>query len=94
MIYTHDTTGIGMEYAEKTYYWLFGLSVAAIPFNRFSATRLVQAFMLGLGINVFAAIAQIVFQLPDKYNQHRGLGPDYSTLSAYLIVGIMMASSF
>jgi O-antigen ligase len=94
MIYTHDTTGIGLEYAEKTYYWLFGLSVAAISFQRFNPTRLVQAFMLGLGINVFAAIAQIVFQLPDKNNQHRGLGPDYSTLSAYLIVGIMMAVFF
>lgn len=94
MLYTHDTTGIGMDYAEKTYYWLFGLSVAAIPFQCFSATRLVQAFMLGLGINVFAAIAQIVFRLPDKYDQHRGLGPDYSTLSAYLIVGIMMSAFF
>ena len=94
MLYTHDTTGIGLEYAEKTYYWLFGLSVAAISYHRFSATRLVQAFMLGLGINVLAAIAQITFQLPDKYNQHRGLGPDYSTLSAYLIVGMMMGAFF
>jgi O-antigen ligase len=50
--------------------------------------------MLGVGINVLAAIAQIVFQLPDRYNQHRGLGPDYSTLSAYLIASIMMGFFF
>ena len=91
LIYTQDTTGLGMDYAEKTYYWFFGLCVAAIAFKRLPAERCVQAFMLGLGINVLAAIAQIVLGLPDKHNQHRGLGPDYSTLSAYLIVGIMMA---
>jgi O-antigen ligase len=50
--------------------------------------------MLGLALNVVAAIAQIVFHLPDKFNWHRGLGPDYSTLSAYLIVGIMMGFFF
>ena len=91
MLYTQDVAGIGIEYAEKTYYWLFGLAVAAIAFRHFPAAKLIQAFMLGLGINVVAAISQIVFHLPDKGHQHRGLGPDYSTLSAYLIVGIMMA---
>ena len=94
MTYTQDETGIGLDYAEKTYYWLFGISVAALSFQRFSATRLIQAFMLGLGVNVIAAVAQIVFHLQDKNNQHRGLGPDYSTLSVYLIVGIMMSIYF
>lgn len=94
MLYTQDTTGIGVDYAEKTYYWLFGLCVAAIAFEKLPARRCVQAFMLGLGVNVVAAILQIVLHLPDKHNQHRGLGPDYSTLSAYLIVGIMMGVFF
>lgn len=94
LLYTQDKTGISMDYAGKTYYWLFGLSVAAISFRRFPAVRLVQAFMLGLGVNVFAVIVQLVFHLQDKNNQHRGLGPDYSTLSAYLIVGIMMGIFF
>lgn len=73
---------------------MFGLSVAVISLKYFFASRLVQAFMLGLGFSVVAAIAQIVFHLPDKNNQHRGLGPDCSTLSAYLIVGMMMAVFF
>ena len=94
MLYTQDTTGLGLDYAEKTYYWLFGLCVAAIAFEKLPARRCVKAFMLGLGINVVAAILQIVFHLPDKHHQHRGLGPDYSTLSAYLIVGIMMGVFF
>ena len=94
MLYTLDTTGIAMDYAKKTHYWLFGFAVAAIAFQHFPARRLVQAFMLGLGINVVAAICQIVFHLSDKGNQHRGLGPDYSTLSAFLIVGIMMGVFF
>ena len=94
MIYTHDKCGLSVDYGGKAYYWLFALVVAAISFRRFSALRLVQAFMLGLAINVFAAIAQIIFNLPDRYDQHRGLGPDYSTLSAYLIVGIMMTVFF
>jgi O-antigen ligase len=94
MIYTQDNSGLGMDYAEKTYYWLFGMTVAAIAFRKFRSVQFIQAFMLGLGINVFAAIAQICFHLPDKHNWHRGLGPDYSTLSAYLIVGIMMGFFF
>jgi hypothetical protein len=94
MLYTQDVMGLGIDYAEKTYYWLFSLVVAAIAFEHFSSARLVQAFMLGLGINVVAAIAQIIFHLHDDNLQHRGLGPDYSTLSAYLIVGIMMAVFF
>lgn len=94
LLYTRDTTGLGLDYAEKSYYWLFGFCVAAIAWEEWTARRCVQAFMSGLGINVVAAVLQIVFHLPDKHNQHRGLGPDYSTLSAYLIVGIMMAVFF
>jgi O-antigen ligase len=90
MLYTRDTFGLGLDYAEKAYYWLFGFCVAAMAFEKLRAGRCVQAFMLGLGINVVAAIVQIVFHLPDENSAHRGLGPDYSTLSAYLIVGIMM----
>ncbi len=94
MLYTLDSTGVAMDYAKKTHYWLFAFAVAAIAFRHLSAKRLVQAFMLGLGVNVLAAICQIVFHLADKGNQHRGLGPDYSTLSAFLIVGIMMGAFF
>jgi len=53
----------------------------------------VIAGALTAGIWLFAGIAQIIFQLPDKTNQHRGFGPDSSTLSAYLIVGILMMLS-
>jgi len=94
MIYTHDKYGLSVDYGGKAYYWLFALVVAAISFRRLPALRLVQAFMLGLAINVFAAMAQIIFNLQDRYDQHRGLGPDYSTLSAYLIIGIMMTVFF
>jgi O-antigen ligase len=94
LIYTSDTTGLGNDYAEKTYYWLMGLAVAGISFRHFSAIILVQSFMLGLAVNVIAAILQIVFDLRDKNNWHLGLGPDYSTLSAYLIVGLMMGIYF
>lgn len=94
MLYTQDTSGLGLDYAEKTYYWLFGLSVAAVAFNYFSSSRLIQAFMLGLGLNVLAALAQIVFQIENKNNWYLGLGSDYSAISAYLIVGIMMSIFF
>ncbi len=94
LLYSLDNTGISMDYARKSYYWLFGLTAAAISYRHFSVTRLIQAFMLGLGINVLAAIAQMAFHLQGKHNWHLGMGPDYSTLSAYLIVGIMMGLYF
>ncbi len=94
LLYTMDTTGLGLEYAQKTLYWLLGLGVAAVAFEKFPARYCVQAFMLGLLLNVVVVVIQIVFHLPDKNGAHRGLGPDYSTLSAYLIVGIMIGVFF
>lgn len=94
LLYTCDTTGTALVYAAKSYYWLFGLVVAAIPFQRMGFLPLVQAFMAGLALNVIAASIQIVFKLTDENNWHLGLGPDYSTLSAYLIIGILLGIFF
>lgn len=94
MMYTHDKTGIGIDYAGKVYYWLLGFSVAGLSFKHFPYVRLIQAFMLGLGVNVIAAIVQMVFHIKGKSNSYDGLGPGYGTLSAYLIVGIMMGIFF
>ena len=74
MIYTHDKYGMSADYGGKAYYWLFGLVVAAISFRRLPALRLVQAFMLGLAINVFAAMAQVIFNLQDRLRPAPGIG--------------------
>lgn len=94
LLYTVDTYGLGWAYAGKTYYWLAGLAAAATALQRFSPTLPAHAFLAGLALNVVAAILQVVLHLPDKHNYHLGLGPPYSTLSAYLIVGMMMTAYF
>jgi hypothetical protein len=47
LLYTPDPWGFGMDYARKSYYWLFCLALASLPFVRFQPRWLVNAFLLG-----------------------------------------------
>lgn len=94
LLYTPDLGGLGIEYAEKTYYWLYCLAVASIAFEMFPPQKLIKAFLYGLAFNVIVALLQLVGGLPAEGGRYHGLGPEYSTLSAYLIVGILTASFY
>ena len=94
LLYTPDAMGLGIGFAKKTHYWLYGITVAAIPFRTFSAERLIQAFLLGLAINTLVAIMQLIGIFPMMNEIAYGLGLGYSTMSAYLVLGILMGSYY
>ncbi len=95
LAYTTDHTGLGLDYARKSYYWLYCLAAASIAFRDFPVERLIYAFFAGLALNAFVAALQIAGIVPSfgRWPYH-GFGDTYSTLSAFLIIGILSASYF
>ncbi len=98
LLYTPDPAGLGIKFAQKTHYWIYCIVVASISFRIHSSERLIQAFLLGLAVNVLAAILQLAGLVPatrfyDSYYYY-GFGLGYSTLSIYLILGILISSYY
>jgi len=94
LIYSPDRGGLGLEYAQKTYYWLYALALAAIPPEKFRARHLITAFLAGLALNTFFGVLQFAGLYPLKSNVASGLGRGYSTLSAYLVTAMLITSFF
>ena len=94
LLYTPDPSGFGRPFATKTYYWVFGFVVAAIPFARFSAERLIQAFCIGLAVNAVVAVLQFAGIVPIINPFAYGLALGSSTMAAFLNLGILMASRY
>ncbi len=94
LIYSPDKSGLGLEYARKTYYWLYALALASIPPEKFRARHLITAFLAGLAFNAVFGALQLAGLYPLKSNVASGLGRGYSTLSAYLVTGMLIASFF
>ena len=95
LLYTPDLSGIGIDYAGKSHYWLYTITVASISFAVFPAERLIQAFLAGLALNAVVAIYQFSGLLPlTRGYEYRGFGEGYGVLSVFLIVGILVASYY
>jgi O-antigen ligase len=91
LLYTPDPTGLGLEYASKTYYWIFGLVAAAVAAKK-NPQYLLYAFLAGLFVNALIGFAQVLEWLPSRGGFNSGLGRGYSTLSAYLVLGFLAAA--
>lgn len=93
LIHSPDTGGIGLDYAGKTYYWVYALTLAAVA-ARPDRERLVQAFLAGLAVNALVGLMQLAGLYPPTNGWYSGFGRGYSTLSAYLVLGMLMASYY
>ena len=94
LIYSTDPSGLGFRFARKSHYWLYGLSMVSLFFTRFPAQRFIQAFMAGLAINAFFGVLQLIELYPKVTGWCTGIGRGYNTLSAYLIIGILVSSYY
>jgi O-antigen ligase len=95
LLYTPDLAGIGIDYAGKSHYWLYTITVASISFGVFSPERLIQAFLAGLALNAVVAMYQFAGFLPlTRGYEYRGFGEGYGVLSVFLIVGILVGSYY
>ena len=98
LLYAPDPAGLGIKFAKKTHYWVYCMAIASISFKLFSPQKFIQAFLLGLAFNAFVGALQFAGLFPiveqTLKGRYSGLGLQYSTLSAYLVVGILMASYY
>jgi O-antigen ligase len=95
LLYTPDLSGLGIDYASKSHYWLYTITVASISFVFFPPERLIQAFLGGLALNAVVAICQFAGILPlTRGYEYRGFGEGYGVLSVFLIVGILVTAYY
>ncbi len=95
LLYTPDNTGLGLDYAEKTHYWIYCLAIASISFKALPSQGLIIAFLAGIGFNAIVAVFQVAGIIPSMGHwEYHGFGLEYNTLSAFLIVGILVASNY
>jgi len=97
LIWSHDRP-LGVEYASKSYYWLYALAIAgAAPMIR-GREHVVKAFLGGLLLNAIAAFLQAGALLP-RFSQwgakgYTGFYSGYNTLGILLGLGILIASFY
>lgn len=94
LIYSPDRGGLGLEYAQKTYYWFYALALASISPVKIRARHLIAALLAGLAFNALFGALQFAGLYPLKSDVASGLGRGYSTLSAYLVTGMLITSFF
>lgn len=92
LIYSPDRAGLGLDYAGKTYYWIFGFVLAGCCPQANRRRWLINAFLLGLTVNAVFGTLELIGVLAPVETVYSGLGRGYSTLAAYLVVGILMLS--
>jgi O-antigen ligase len=94
LLYTPDPWGFGIDYARKTYYWLFCLALASLSFERMQPRWLINAFLLGLALNAFVGILQLAGIMAPRQGWFSGLTRGYNTLAIYLIVAILICAFY
>ena len=94
LIWSVDAADMGISFAEKSYYWLYGLALASLTYRRFSPDHLIKALLAGLTVNFCWAAVQMAGLFPYGITGPTGFGRGYSTLATYLIVGMLMASYY
>ena len=92
--YTPDPWGFGINYAGKTYYWLFCLALASLSSRNLRHAWLIKAFLLGLAVNACVGILQLVGMVPAKQAWFSGLTRGYNTLTVYLVLGILVCAFY
>lgn len=96
--YSPDPWGMGMDHARKTYYWLFGMALLGLRFDKINPERLIHAFLAGVGLNALVGVLQFMGLVPVTEDPlkgpYAGFGLQYSTASAYLVICILMSSFF
>jgi O-antigen ligase len=94
LLYAEDTGGLGIDYAGKTYYWLFCMALASVCFKKLQPRWLISAFFLGLALNACVGILQFAGVVPPKQGWFSGLTRGYNTLTVYLVLAILICAFY
>jgi O-antigen ligase len=94
LIYAPKPNPIGLDFATKTHYWINSLAMAALAFKRYEFRHIGYAFLAGLGTNAVVGLCQMAGIVAARGEYFTGFGRQYNTLSAYLIIAILVGSYY
>ena len=94
LLYSPDPGGFGIDYAEKTHYWVLCLALASLSFFKLKPDMLIQAFLAGVAVNAVVGVLQLLGVVEPKEEFFTGLARGYNTLAAYLILSILMSAFY
>lgn len=87
----------GLPIALKTYYWLYAIALAALPYKEKQADLIIRLFLAGLSVNSVISVLQFSGIVPLKKGEATGLLGGSSPHIAYsllLTTGIILASFY
>jgi O-antigen ligase len=98
LIWSCEPRGLGLEYARKSYYWLYALPLTSVAPLILRKDHLIMAFLGGLFVNSLAGFLQLGTRALDLSawgsNGFSGFSGGYSTVGILLVLGIMAASFY
>jgi O-antigen ligase len=95
LLWSTDVHGLGLKFAGKTYYWLFAVALASIPFKRYNVHTLFRFFFAGLAFNALTGLLQLAGVIP-VFSQWglTGWSGSYNSLAMLLVLGMLLASVY
>ena len=93
LLYSQNT-GLGIDYAFKTKYWVALFITAGLTFDSNRLYILLKWFWAGLLMGAFLALIQFIGIMAPIYDGHLGFGIRHTIICMYLIIGILTASFY
>lgn len=92
LLYTNDVE-TGMDFAKKSYYWLYAFAIASLSYKNYPAKTMINAFLCGLSFTAFIAIMQAVGLVPMPKSMATGF-ISHISFSLLLVFGILLVSFY
>lgn len=95
LFYTPDLHGLGIKFAEKTYYWMYAFILSCIMFSDVNIEKIIKAFLFGLWVNAVVGLMQFGGIIPAHKDEfYTGFPKGYSSLVLFLNLGIVVSSYY
>lgn len=92
LLYTNDIR-TGLEFASKTYYWLFAFAISSMRFQENSPKTLINSFLVGLALAAIVQISMFTGIIP-AINDQQTTFINPITYMLLLIFGILLLSFY
>ncbi|MBI4690357.1 MAG: O-antigen ligase family protein [Nitrospirae bacterium] len=92
LTYTSDVVK-GLDFAKKSYYWLYAFAIASLTFHGYRAKALLNSFLLGLSFTAVAFGAQLIGIIPKPKVSSLGF-IGHINASLLFVCGILILSFY
>ncbi|MBT9138313.1 MAG: O-antigen ligase [Syntrophomonadaceae bacterium] len=93
LIYTENFS-LGLEFARKSYYWLFAFAIASLSFSNYSPKTFFKAFLAGLTITSLFSVGQFIDLIPMREWLPTVFEGRRITMSLLLVLGMSISSFY